>query len=565
MVRTLRKIFYKVGLFLSWSLPTVILGQSFNGYVSPLDIPIAVSGTFSEYRKTHFHAGLDMRTNGEKGLNIYSVSSGWVSRIRVSTSGYGKVLYVTHDDGYIAVYAHLDKFSDAIQKFVKNQQYAKKQFEVNLYPKKNSIPVTVGELIGYSGNTGSSLGAHLHFEIRNPNNIPINPLKLPYFVGDTIPPIISEIMIYSHHKDGLYRQRLDFEETDVPHKMYLVDSVRALGPISLGIQMHDRSNLSANVNGVYSVDLLKHDQSIFSYQFDQIQFSDRNYINLMIDYPLYRLDNQRIQRLFKHPLNNVSVWKDLDDGIIDIQEKDSVPIKLIIKDYHQNMSIIKINIIGGSPQNNLTSVHPIHENGIPINRFESYQFDFDSIHVEFPKNTFFDDVVLDIQRWNHTIDLGTDAFAVQNSFKISFALDSLQLENKEQFFIAKLQEDQQKPSFVSAYKDGTQISTKIRELGTYTILSDQSPPIIEPINIFERKNMGLEKNIQLRVTDDNGSILSYHGTIDGQWALFEYEPKEDLLIFDFSDIQLSTGEHLLEISVIDQVGNQTKRSINFTI
>lgn len=564
-MKTIRKIFYKYCLFLFWSLPIPILGQSFEGYVSPLDIPIAVSGTFSEYRKTHFHAGLDMRTNGEKGLNIYSVSGGWVSRIRVSTSGYGKVLYITHDDGYMAVYAHLDKFSDVIQKFVKHHQYAKKQFEVDLYLEKNSIPISVGELIGYSGNTGSSLGPHLHFEIRNPKNVPVNPLKLPYFVGDTIPPVISEIMIYSHLDDGLYRQRLDFEETDFPHKLYWVDSVQVLGPISLGIQMHDRSNLSANVNGVYSVDLIKQDQSIFRYQFDQIQFSDRNYINLMIDYPLYRLENQRIQRLFKHPLNDVSVWEDLTDGIIHIQEKDSVPIKLVIKDHHQNMSVIKMNIIGGPPQNNLTNVYPIHENGISINQSESYQFDFDAIQVEFPKNTFFDDVVLDIQQWNQTIDLGTDSLAVNNSLKISFALNSLQLENKQQFFIAKLRDNEQEPSFISAYKEGNHISTRIKELGTYTILRDQSPPIIEPINIHEGKNMEQEKDIQLRVGDDNGSISSYHGAIDGQWVLFEYESKEDLLIFDFSDIELSTGEHLLEISVEDKVGNQTKTSINFII
>ena len=557
-------LFHKFVLSLFFIFPTFICGQSFDGYVSPLDIPIAVSGTFSEYRKTHFHAGLDMRTNGEKGWNIYSVSSGWISRIGVSTSGYGKVLYITHDDGHIAVYAHLDRFSDDIQGYVKKHQYAKEQFEVNLCLQKNIFPISVGQLIGYSGNTGSSLGAHLHFEIRNPNNVPLNPLKIPYHVPDTIPPLVSEIMVYRHLQNGLHRQKLDFEQTDFPIRMYSIDSVKAIGPISLGIQMHDRSNLSDNVNGVYSVDLIKQGESIFNYQFDQIQFSDRNYINLMIDYPLYRSEDQRIQRFYKHPSNDASFWHHLDDGIIHIQENEIVPLQLIIKDYHQNMSVVKMNIVGEEIEKNLPSVYPKYEDGISINRSESYQLDFGSIGVKLPKNTFFDDVVLDIDQWNQTIDLGTDSFAINNSIEISFALDSVQMKNKKQFYIAKLQ-DREEPSFVSAYQHGNTISTMVRELGTYTLLRDQNPPEIVPINIEEGENMNQEKNIQLQVTDNNGSLLSYHCTIDGKWVLFEYEPKEDLLVFDFSDIELSEGDHQLDVTATDKVGNQTKTTISFTM
>jgi len=563
LLRSFDKIFDHLALSLFFVLPITLLGQTFDGYVSPLDIPIAVSGTFSEYRKTHFHAGLDMRTEAKIGLKIYSVSSGWVSRIRVSTSGYGKVLYITHHDGYVAVYAHLDGFSNEIQDYVKEQQYLKEQFEVDLHLQKEAIPISVGQLIGFSGNTGSSLGPHLHFEIRNPDNVPINPLKLPYFVPDTIPPIISEILVYHHLEDGLFRQKLNFQQQNASNALYTVDSVQALGPISLGIQMHDRSNLSANVNGVYRVDLKKRGESVFRYQFDEIRFSDRNYINLMIDYPLYRLENQRIQRLYKHPLNHVSVWKHLDDGIINIQENDTVPIRLLIEDHHQNMSVITMNIIGREPEK-LINVYPSHEKGTLINRSVSYQLNFDSVLLKIPKKTFYDDVVLEIHQWDQTIDLGTDSFPINNPIEVSFVLNSAQLENKSQYYIAKVN-DQQKPTFVTAFNKGPTISTKIRELGTYTVLRDQDPPQINPINIVDGQNMSQQDNIQIQVTDDSGSLLSYHGTINNEWILLEYEPKEDLLVFDFSDIQLPEGEHQLNLSVSDRVGNQANISIPFSL
>ncbi|MCS6819138.1 MAG: M23 family metallopeptidase, partial [Chitinophagales bacterium] len=144
-------------------------------FQSPVDIPIQLAGTYGEPRKLHFHTGIDIRTNQMEGLNIYAVEQGYVSRINVSGSGYGKALYITHPRGYTSVYAHLLCFSEKIERRLRQEQYAKESFSVDFSLKPHELPVAKGELVALSGNTGGSGGPHLHFEIRDSLERPINP------------------------------------------------------------------------------------------------------------------------------------------------------------------------------------------------------------------------------------------------------------------------------------------------------------------------------------------------------------------------------------------------------
>ena len=159
-----------------------------------MDLPINLSGTFGELRTNHFHSGIDIKTNRVEGLNIYSYEKGYISRIQVSTYGYGKAIYITHPDGKITVYAHLSKFSEKIQNYVKDIQYKRKKFAIKVYPKESEILIEKNEIIGYSGNTGSSSGPHLHFELRDKNNMPVNPLKYRNIeIIDTIIPSLKGV------------------------------------------------------------------------------------------------------------------------------------------------------------------------------------------------------------------------------------------------------------------------------------------------------------------------------------------------------------------------------------
>ena len=165
--------FYCFFIFLS----AFTISSSQNIYDFPLDIPVKLSGSFAELRSNHFHAGIDIKTKGKEGYKIYAIDSGYVSRIQVSAGGYGKAIYITHSNGKTSVYAHLKRFSAKIEKIVKSIQYSNKSYSIKKFPKKNEILIDSRELIGLSGNTGSSSGPHLHYEIRDYKNRPENPLK----------------------------------------------------------------------------------------------------------------------------------------------------------------------------------------------------------------------------------------------------------------------------------------------------------------------------------------------------------------------------------------------------
>ncbi len=148
-------------------------------YHPPLDFKLLLSGTFGELRGNHFHAGIDIKTEGVEGQKVYSINEGYVSRIKVSSFGYGKAIYINHPDGTTSVYAHLKKFNNKIESYVKKAQYNKENFEIELFPEKQDLQIIKGEVIALSGNTGGSFGAHLHFEVRETSTQkPINPLNL---------------------------------------------------------------------------------------------------------------------------------------------------------------------------------------------------------------------------------------------------------------------------------------------------------------------------------------------------------------------------------------------------
>jgi len=181
--------------------------QERDKWIAPLDIPILLSGTFGELRNNHFHAGLDIKTQGRQGLEVKSVQSGKVNRIRVSTSGYGKALYIEHFDGTTSVYAHLKKFAPKIETYVRAKQYLKESYTIQLFPKEEELKIEQGELIGYSGNTGGSNGPHLHFEIRDSRDqSPLNPMQFPLKIEDNL----------RHLMDHIYILKLETLEIRVP-------------------------------------------------------------------------------------------------------------------------------------------------------------------------------------------------------------------------------------------------------------------------------------------------------------------------------------------------------------
>src|ERR1700704_6108902 len=130
---------------------------------SPVDIPIKLSANYGELRSNHWHMGLDIRTNQKENLPVHAAAGGYISKIRIEPLGFGRAIYINHSNGFTTVYGHLNQFFPELDRYIKEQQYKKESWEIELQIPKNIFSVSKGDFIGYSGNTGASGGAHVHF------------------------------------------------------------------------------------------------------------------------------------------------------------------------------------------------------------------------------------------------------------------------------------------------------------------------------------------------------------------------------------------------------------------
>jgi hypothetical protein len=266
---------------------------------SPLDIPINLSGTFGELRPNHFHSGLDIRTNNVEGLPVYAAADGIIIRIKVSTFGYGKALYIAHPNGYTTVYGHLQKFSDKIEAYVKEQQYRQKSYEVELYP--STLKVTQSEIIALSGNSGGSGGPHLHFEFRDTATEKIiNPMAfgMNKLIKDEMSPVISSLMVYPANDSisvNKSRNPVSLSLQKQVDGTFLASKVYASGKIGFALNSYDLSTNNYNKNGIYKVVSYVNGSQNFKYEFDTFAFDESKYINYFIDFNKYKIKKKHYQ------------------------------------------------------------------------------------------------------------------------------------------------------------------------------------------------------------------------------------------------------------------------------
>ncbi len=529
---------------------TIVIHSQEVDFHPPIDAPFNLSGTFGEFR-SRFHTGIDFK--GGEGINIFSIEDGYISRIEVSPSGYGKVVYITHPNGYSSVYAHLSRFSPDIEKYIKSEQYRSKSFTVKKFPKKDQIQVKRGELLGYSGNTGRSFGAHLHFEIRDTNSQDaLNPLMFNYTYEDLERPIIRGL--YTINEDNtlirdLPKRTRIYKTND---STYVADNIIFNGDIGFGIDVYDiqYKNLF-NRNGVYKVELLIDSIQKFSYSMDRIKFSENHYKKLMYDYLSLVKNNRRVLKVYIPPRSNLSFLKTNDfNGIIKSNEIINSKVNIKVTDWNNNSSYIEFKIINADT---LKSNKPL--NGIEILTNQKYVINKGESVVEISKNTFYEDVLLNITSKDDTIDLGEETTPFRSSIKLKIPIDknidSLRL---SQTFIGKIVNN--KINYISSKINDSYITANTSSLGRYIISRDSILPEIRPINFKNKSNVKSNKTLRLRIKDDKSGIKNYKAYINGKWALFEYEPKQNLIFHDLSDSVIEDGENDLLIEFEDGVGNK---------
>lgn len=552
---------HSIKLLLFYSLFAISFSflQAQNKATPPLDIPLKLSGTFGEFRATHFHAGLDIKTQGKEGFKVKSIKAGSVRRIKIATTGYGKCLYIQHPDGTTSVYAHLKKFAPKIESFIKLYQYEQETFETQKFLPLGEMTIEQGEVIGYSGNTGGSLGPHLHFEIRDTNaETPLNPLQLGFDIPDSIRPIVQGLYRYKKKDNGLT------EKTQLPlerinDSVYKADLQRLGGTHAFGIRLFDRQDLSYNRNGVYKAAITVNGKEVFAYTFDKINFSDGKKIDALIDYSTYREERIRIQKLFRDLDVDYSFLPETAaNGLIDFEAERAYQVQIIVEDYAHNKTYISFYVEGKI--NLIADAAPPMLN--PITTEKDYLFAFDQHEVYVPKNTFYQTVDLILKAKEDTLVIEKTPSPQRKGFELTVAIpEALDSIEKQQLSLALYDPEEKKKEkqlrYVWTAKKDSILTTKYAYPGQYILTKDSLSPSIQPINFKDQQWMSNYKFLEVEIEDEFSGIKSYRATINGQWILMEYEPKDKTLIYNFADIDFDQTQLNFELTVEDQVGNQS--------
>ena len=534
-------------------------------FAPPLEGETILAGTFGELRSNHFHSGLDIKTKQREGLKVHAAASGYVSRIKIAHFGYGKALYITHPNGYTTVYAHLQRFSDKIESFIKKKQYEQESFEIEVFPTNNELILTKGEVIAYSGNTGSSGGPHLHYEIRDNLERPINPLLFGIKVKDSKKPIVRSIYAYpinelSHVNNSNLKQKLRL--IPLQNGDYKVEDIKAHGKIGFAINTIDRQDLAANKNGVYKIETALNGMPNFTINFKRFSFDETKHLNRLIDYPHYSEEKERLQKLFLDTNNPLSMYENLvDDGYVMIYDSIASLYKIKVEDFEGNTTIIDLNINGDTTP--VTETVPNFTSQYYINRAENVILEKDKITVDIPKETFYDNFFMDFQVHSDTVKVHDNNKAASKYFTINYDITGYSQEDLKQLYIARLVGWNDFPSYSSTKQKDNVLYTRTNDLGTYCLARDTVAPTIEPVNFTDGKWMSKYRFLKLKIEDKLTGISNYRATVNGKWILMEYDYKTDMLVHDFKDNVVKDTNNNLKVIVTDNVGNSTTFEATF--
>jgi hypothetical protein len=258
-----------------------------------------LSGSFAELRPNHFHAGIDVKTGGREGLPVQAAAAGYVARILVTAGGYGNAVFVRHPNGYVTVYAHLQRFSERIGAYVRERQYRAEAFEADLQPSPKDLPVTAGELLGLSGNSGGSAGPHLHFEVRNEAGLLTDPQSLRFpEIEDTTPPVIEALALRPLGIASRLNGAFDRQEWLLDGQTILPDTLTATGDLGLELLAYDRANGTPNQNGLSCVEVHVDGVETYFHCLETLPNAFTRDLNVHTDYATARLTGLRFQRCY---------------------------------------------------------------------------------------------------------------------------------------------------------------------------------------------------------------------------------------------------------------------------
>lgn len=563
-------------------LATTSLAQKLDPsyYTYPLrDVAGYYSANFGEMRLNHFHSGIDFKTDGVEGKSVVAVADGYVSRVLYSNSGYGLALYINHPNGTTSVYGHLSRFRKDIADFVATERHRQQRSRIDIECKPDQFKVKRGEEIAKSGNTGSSMGPHLHFEIRTTDtqktlniiaqgvvkpkdNIAPLMMKLHYFETDTIQgvPIHSTPTTYiiTKGEDNTYHTK-QTTPIKVGRKGYFV------------VEVSDRKNDCSNTYGIYRLIAEIDGKPYFEYRNDGFTFDLSRYCNAVTWYPQQRKSRNEVIRLARQQGCPDIFYPTMENnGVITTQENEECAIKIIAKDDCSNTSILEFTIKGKSDAECFKPTLAANDIIAEHNRPLAHKID-NRASVIIPRDVLYENTILDLRESEITpksesVAILSPAYTIHNGQTPLHKSIGVVFYQK----IAHELQDHAAMAAVDANGNLTYAGGRYRHnrlvgrttsFGTYCLVADTIPPTITP-QFEEGQDCRAKSRIALRLTDNFAGIASYNAWIDGKWVAIDFLRGRAWINLSEESIS-GDKKHTLKFEATDNCGNKTTWEGNF--
>lgn len=537
-----------------------------NYFQCPVDGQLRLTGTFGELRPDHFHAGLDFKSaTGGTGQPIYAAADGVVDVIKVQSTGYGNVLFIKHPNGYTTVYAHLEVFAPEIAAWVKEQQYKKETFEVELNPSPEQFRIKKGQEIGKLGNTGSSSGPHLHFEIRNTTGKAVNPQLFNLGIPDEVAPDLRDMKVYflDDHRQVLGSRTFPLKK-DKKGRIGLEGDTVLVGGwrIGFGVKAYDEMTGFRNDNGIYKLSMLVDDQLSYEWRINEFDMDDTRYMNAHIDYPARQRQGAWFHRLFVLPGDRLGNYTRTETmGSIAIYKEKPVKVTVNVADARGNTTTLQFWVMRDEA-NMETFNNPPYQYEFAQNK--ENRIDLEDFKMTMSPGCLYEDLKMEYvvtppeedNMYSSLHHLHRMQTPVHKNFTLSLKPHGLPPHLKPKAVVARCGDG--RPDNCGGEWKGEYLSTQVRSFGAYCIMTDTVPPGITPTGFTT--DLRKKKEMSFRIRDNfavSGTAegLRYRGTIDGQWVLFEFDKKNNRLKHTF-DARTGPGEHVLRLVVSDDRGNE---------
>lgn len=541
----------------------------------------ALSANFGELRAANIHAGIDIKTGGVEGLHVLAAQDGYVCRVSINPGGYGRAVYLAHPDGTMTVYGHLSAFEQELGFYVDAMQYKERKNTIEIYPPGGMFVFKKGDIIGYSGNSGRSYGPHLHFEIRDQaSNRVFNPLKRASFgVKDNIPPEIHRIYYYAVDTVSgvpVHRKVAEAATTKGEDGVYGVQGGRIVTGNDgyFAIEVVDRKDGVSNTMAVYRINLSVDGTLRFQYIMDSFTFGHASYKPAISQYELNQVSRNDVVRLAVMSRGDLPFYgRVIDRGLVNPGADGKIEIS--VEDDSGNVSRLAFDMVYS--ESAFVEIPAAPDGAVKVIYDHEFANTTGGLSVSIPARSLFESVFYtqyevengNVNNKETSVKLLSPLYSVGDAAVPLLSAIDMEIRDSipegypRNAVLARVSE---KGGLIYAggkCAEGV-VRGKVRNFGTYCVVADTKAPTIKA-GFAKEADLSAGNTMVFDVKDEFSGISSFEATIDGKWAILEYDSIRGRLIHKFDDAMFGKGVmHEVVVTVKDGAGNTNKLTTSYS-